>query len=134
MKVLFYDKVYDTEKDTIDTIKDDLSKRLEIKEGYLFPFYISVDEKARTTKFYIMRVFKDEVNFEDDTIYGADATMLLGKPLPAPCLFGFDAHFEKEYFADVFKADAKDKEANRVKSIDITENDVMVGMIVSYGK
>ena len=51
MKVLFYDKVYDTEKDTIDTIKDDLSKRLENKEGYLFPFYISVDEKARTTKF-----------------------------------------------------------------------------------
>lgn len=71
MKVLFYDKVYDTEKDTIDTIKDDLSKRLENKEGYLVPFYISVDEKARTTKFYIMRVFKDEVNFEDDTIYGS---------------------------------------------------------------
>lgn len=34
MKVLFYDKVYDTEKDTIDTIKDDLSKRLEKRVTY----------------------------------------------------------------------------------------------------
>ena len=62
MKVLFYDKVYDTEKDTIDTIKGDLSKRLENKEGYLFPFYISVDEKARTTKFYIRDARKSVKN------------------------------------------------------------------------
>ena len=31
MRILLYDKVYDTEKESIETIKDDLMKRMEKK-------------------------------------------------------------------------------------------------------
>ena len=134
MRILLYDKVYDTEKESIETIKDDLMKRMEKKEGCVFPFYISIDDKAREVRFSIYGGLREDIEFENDTIVGADATMLLGKPLPCPCLFGYNVNFERKFFVDIFKDEAKTKAASKVMSVDIIENEVMIQLKVKYGE
>ena len=134
MRILLYDKVYDTEKESIETIKDDLIERMEKKEGYVFPFHISIDDDTREVWFSIYRGLREDIEFEEDTIVGADATMLLGKPLPCPCLFGYNVNFERKYFVDIFKDDAKTKAASKVKSVDIIETKLMIQLKVRYGK
>lgn len=134
MRILLYDKVYDTEKESVETIKDDLTKRMEQQEGYAFPFHISIDDKTREVSFRIYRGLRDDIEFEEDTIVGADASLLLGKSLPCPCLFGYNVNFERKYFVDIFKDDAKTKAASKVKSVDIIETKLMIQLKVRYGK
>ena len=60
--------------------------------------------------------------------------MLLGKPLPCPCLFGYNVNFERKFFVDIFKDEVMETVEVLKSEYSLTRKDeVFIVDFYSYG-